>query len=112
MGSLVVQLAAIAGCHVIAITSSEQKIQWMKEIGASHAISYVTHNTPDLMRDAIQQAAPDGIDIYWDNVGGWITDAVIKQMRVRGRIIICGQISQYNSGGLDCPPLAPRSALR
>jgi len=59
------------------------------------------------MKTALSEACPKGIDVYFDNVGGFISDAVYPLINLRSRIIICGQISQYN-GKLDAPELGPR----
>ena len=108
MGCIVVQLGKIFGLHVVAIAGSEEKLTWLKEeLGADIGIDYRHYDTQETMRQALQQACPNGIDIYWDNVGGTITDAVLELINVRARVVICGQITQYN-GGLDQPELGPR----
>ena len=75
--------------------------------GFDSAISYREHTTAAAMMDAFAREAPDGIDIYFDNTGGYVTDAVIQSMNLNARIIVCGQISQYQ-GGLDRPETGPR----
>ena len=108
VGSIVVQLAKHAGCRVIGIAGSPEKAAYLcDELGADGAIVYKDHPTAVDMADALAAACPNGIDIYYDNVGGIITDAAVTRMNQGGRVIICGQISQYN-GGLDQPVLGPR----
>ncbi|MBK2123645.1 NADP-dependent oxidoreductase [Fangia hongkongensis] len=108
VGSIVAQLGCLAGCNVIGIVGGEEKCQYLKErLGVNAVIDYKKHDNLKAMNQAIQDIATDGIDVYFDNVGGYITDAVINNINVRARIVICGQISQY-SGGLDHPELGPR----
>jgi NADPH-dependent curcumin reductase CurA len=107
VGSIVVQLAKIYGCFVVAITSSDEKMRWLKELGADQTISYKENGSVEQMNRALKEAAPNGIDIYWDNVGGFVTDSIWDLMNIQGRVIICGQITQYN-GGLDSPTECPR----
>lgn len=92
-GSTVVQLAKAAGCRVIALAGGPDKCDAARQLGADIAIDY--RSTPDLA-DAIARAAPSGVDIYFDNVGGETLDAVLPQMAVHGRIALCGMIAQYN----------------
>lgn len=108
VGSIVGQIAKIKGCQVIGIAGSDEKCQQLiDELGFDAAINYRTYSDQAAMRQALMQHCPKGIDIYFDNVGGMITDAVIDCINKRARIIICGQISQY-SGNLDQPELGPR----
>lgn len=108
VGSIVVQLAKLRGCKVVGIAGSQAKIDFLTdELGVDHAINYKSQSSPQAISEALRQASPNGYDIYFDNVGGQITDAAILQMNVNGRIVICGQISQYN-GGLDQPEMGPR----
>jgi NADPH-dependent curcumin reductase CurA len=108
VGSLVVQLAKIRGARVVAIAGTEEKLHWLQdELGADAGVNYKQHGDQAAMEAALKEAAPDGIDVYFDNVGGFITDAVLTQINLRARVVICGQISQYQ-GSLDAPTLAPR----
>ena len=94
VGSLAVQIAKQYDCHVIATAGSDEKCQWLsEECGADVAINY---RTADLDA-AIAQASPEGIDIYFDNVGGSHLDAAIPRMNRHGRIAVCGMISSYNN---------------
>lgn len=94
VGSLVGQIAKIKGCRVVGITSSDQKCQWLQEeLGFDAAINY---KTADLI-PALAESCPDGIDIYFENVGGKILDAVLTQVNLNARIPVCGLISTYNA---------------
>ncbi|XP_049804088.1 prostaglandin reductase 1-like [Schistocerca nitens] len=94
VGSIVGQIARIKGCKVIGIAGSDLKVKWLKEeLGFDHAFNYKTVN----VEKALKEAAPDGVDVYFDNVGGVQSRAVIANMRQRGRISVCGCISTYNS---------------
>lgn len=93
VGSLVGQIAKIKGCKVIGIAGSDDKCAWLKEeVGFDHAINYKTQS----IDDELKKCAPDGIDCYFDNVGGEISSAVINQMRDYGRIAVIGSISSNN----------------
>ncbi|XP_055523452.1 prostaglandin reductase 1-like [Wyeomyia smithii] len=94
VGSLVGQIAKIKGCRVVGIAGSDQKCQWLKGLGFDEVINYKT--TPNIYV-ALKKAAPKGIDIYFDNVGGQTSEAVIKLMNLYGRVAVCGTISNYNS---------------
>ncbi|KAF9554607.1 NAD(P)-binding protein [Agrocybe pediades] len=91
VGSLVIQLAKRDGLKVIGSAGSEEKVQFMKEIGADVAFNYKTTSTKEVL------AREGPIDIYWDNVGGETLDAALEAMAVNGRIIVCGMISGYNN---------------
>jgi len=92
-GSTVVQIAKARGATVIGIAGGPDKVQVVRELGADFAIDYRAE--PDLAA-AIHAAAPDGIDVYFDNVGGEMLDAVLPLMRLHGRIALCGMVAQYN----------------
>ncbi|WP_405382263.1 NADP-dependent oxidoreductase [Maribacter sp. LLG6340-A2] len=94
VGSVVGQIGKILGLNVIGIAGTDEKIEMLKsEFGFDHGINYKT--TED-MKAAIEEAAPNGVDIYFDNVGGPISDAVLFNINQFARIIICGAISVYN----------------
>ncbi|MDN3657398.1 NADP-dependent oxidoreductase [Ferruginibacter paludis] len=102
VGVVVGQLAKIAGCRVVGIAGSDEKIKLLKdEFGFDEAINYKT--TTD-MEKAIAAACPGGVDIYFDNVGGTISDAVIANINFHARIPLCGQISTYNSTEVPTGP--------
>jgi len=95
VGSIVVQIAKIKGCKVVAIAGSDEKVEHLKRLGVDQVINYkkVPRNTQSFQK-VLSDTCPSGIDIYFDNVGGYITDAVFPIINLRARIIICGQISQ------------------
>ncbi len=94
VGSIVCQIAKIMGCRVVASAGSPAKVGWLKQTAkVDAAIDY--RATPDLPK-ALAAACPDGIDIYFDNVGGTHLQAALDQMRQNGRIVMCGSISRYN----------------
>lgn len=94
VGSIVGQIAKIKGCRVVGITGSNEKCRWLvEELGFDAAINYKTVD----LESAIAQACPDGIDVYFDNVGGSILDAVLTKINLYARIPLCGLISTYNA---------------
>jgi NADPH-dependent curcumin reductase CurA len=93
VGSIVGQIAKIKGCHVIGIAGGADKCRWLtSELGFDAAVDY---KSGTLFKD-LKAAAPKGIDVYFDNVGGDILEACIAQMNLFGRIACCGAISQYD----------------
>jgi hypothetical protein len=92
VGSAAGQMAAIAGCRVIGSAGSAEKLAWLGELGFDDAFDY-REQTP---RDALRELAPDGVDIYFDNVGGDHLEAAIGALRPHGRVVACGSISRYN----------------
>jgi NADPH-dependent curcumin reductase CurA len=95
VGSLVGQIAKIKGCRAVGIAGGDDKVAWLtRELGLDAAFNYKT--TQDYFAK-LKELCPNGIDCYFDNVGGAITDAVLPLLNVRARISICGQISQYNA---------------
>ncbi|KAF8215356.1 hypothetical protein K438DRAFT_1801110 [Mycena galopus ATCC 62051] len=94
VGSMVIQIAKQDGLKVIASAGSEEKVKFMKEIGADVAFNYKTTD----VREVLAKEGP--IDIFWDNVGGDTLDAAMEHAALHSRIIECGQISGYNSGPL------------
>jgi NADPH:quinone reductase len=107
VGTIVGQIAKIHGCRVIGIAGSDKKtIYLVNELGFDAAINYRT--VPNL-RKALKEACPAGVDIYFDNVGGDISDAVISLINNNARIPLCGQISLYNDEQVSMGPrLQPR----
>jgi NADPH:quinone reductase len=95
VGSLVGQIGKIKGCRAVGVAGADSKIAWLTgELGFDGAFNYKT--THDYVAK-LKELCPAGIDCYFDNVGGPVTDAVLPLLNVRARISICGQISQYNS---------------
>jgi len=100
VGQLVGQLAKLSGCTVIGSAGGATKCQTLKDkFGYDHAIDYKTVSTADELTAKLKECAPDGIDMYFENVGGIHFDAAFRSMKAGGRIAVCGCISQYNSGG-------------
>lgn len=94
VGTVAGQISKIKGCHVIGIAGSEEKVTLLKEeLHFDQALNY--HN--EEWEKSLATAAPQGVDVYFDNVGGDISDAVMRNLNQKARIIICGQISTYNS---------------
>ena len=93
VGSIAGQLAKLRGCHVVGSAGSAEKVAWLGELGFDAAFNY--RDGPVLPQ--LQAAAPRGIDVYFDNVGGEHLEAAISALRPQGRAAICGMISQYNA---------------
>lgn len=107
VGSLVAQFGKRAGCRVAGIAGGTAKCEFLRDrLRLDAAIDYRAHSTPAMLAAEIHRLT-GGVDVYFDNVGGWITDAVIPLIKRRARIVICGAISQYD-GGLDRPESGPR----
>lgn len=103
VGTMAGQIGKLLGCRVVGIAGSEEKIALLKaKFGYDEAINYKT--TTD-MKAAIAKACPNGVDIYFDNVGGEISDAVLANINKNARIPLCGAISNYNATE---EPLGPR----
>ncbi len=103
VGSLVGQIARIKRCRAIGIAGTDQKVRFLvEELGFDAAFNY--RETPDY--DAkLKELCPNGVDVYFDNVGGPITDAVMRRIGSHARVAVCGQISQYNAVE---PEMGPR----
>ncbi len=104
VGSLVCQLAQLRGGTAIGSAGTPEKVAWLRELGAT-AFDY--HDGP--VAQSLRQAAPDGIDVYFDNVGGEHLEAAIGSLKVHGRAAICGMIAAYNATE---PPAAPRNLMQ
>ena len=100
VGSVVGQLAKLAGCRVVGTAGSDRKVEWIESIGFDVGINYKDEDVSSALKDA----CPDGIDIYFDNVGGPITDAVWPLLNERARVPVCGQIALYNETGVPTGP--------
>ncbi len=102
VGSAAGQMARIAGCRVLGSAGSPEKVAWLEELGFDAAFDY----RDVAPRDALRQLAPDGIHVYFDNVGGEHLEAAIGALVNHGRIVACGSISRYNAVE---PQPAPRN---
>ncbi|WP_200209757.1 NADP-dependent oxidoreductase [Micromonospora coerulea] len=103
VGSMVGQIAKLRGAsRVIGSAGSAAKVERLKALGFDAAFDY--HDGP--VRDSLKAAAPDGIDVYFDNVGSEHLEAAISALNLHGRVAICGMIAQYNASE---PPAAPRN---
>ena len=99
VGSMVVQIAKAKGHTVVASAGGAKKVAFLKEIGADHAIDYKAEKD---LTAALARAAPDGIDVYFDNVGGPHLEAALNAARPFARFALCGAISMYNA--TELPP--------
>ena len=102
VGSVVGQIGKILGCRVVGIAGTDEKTELLKtEFGFDDAINY---HTTENMSQAIAKACPDGVDVYFDNVGGTITDGVLANINKFSRIVVCGSISVYNATSVPTGP--------
>jgi len=96
VGAVVGQIAKIKGCRVVGIAGGAEKCRYIvHELGFDAAIDYKSEEVSPSLR----KHCPEGIDVYFDNVGGAILDAALAQLRMHARVVICGAISQYNNTG-------------
>lgn len=103
VGSTVGQLAKIKGCRVVGVTGSQTKARYLKEqMGFDEALVWGSEPSGP---DRLAAHCPDGIDVYFDNLGGAVTDAVVTLLNLKARVAVCGQSSQYN---LDRAEQGPR----
>ena len=101
VGSAVGQIAKIKGCHVVGICGTEAKCRHIvDDLGFDAAVNYRT----DSLDDDLAAACPDGIDVIFENVGGEILEAMLRQINLHARIALCGAIAQYHTAE---PPLVP-----
>jgi NADPH-dependent curcumin reductase CurA len=99
VGQVVGQIAKIKGCRVVGIAGGKEKCDYLRSIGFDAAIDYKHED----VKAALKQHCPKGVDVYFDNVGGEILDAVLTQLAMHARIVICGAISQYNETKMKGP---------
>ncbi|XP_021341191.1 prostaglandin reductase 1-like [Mizuhopecten yessoensis] len=92
VGSLVGQIAKIKGCKVVGCAGTDDKCKWLKELGFDEVFNYKKVD----LSEALEAAAPDGFDCFFDNIGADFTATALKHMKQFGRVSICGQISSYN----------------
>jgi NADPH:quinone reductase len=107
VGQIVGQLARIAGCRAVGISGGPEKTRDLTELyGYDAAVDYKN----DDVRAALKEACPRGVDVYFDNVGGEVSAAVHARLALHARIVICGQVSQYNAEG-PAPTFDPRALI-
>jgi NADPH-dependent curcumin reductase len=99
VGQVVGQIAKIKGCRVVGIAGGPDKCDYLRSLGFDAAIDYKHED----VKAALRQHCPKGVDVYFDNVGGDILDAVLTQLAMHARIVICGAISQYNEAKMKGP---------
>ncbi|WP_172197121.1 NADP-dependent oxidoreductase [Niveibacterium sp. COAC-50] len=94
VGAIAVQIAKLHGCRVVASVGSDEKANWVRELGADAVINYRTAGD---LTAALKAAAPEGIDVYFENVGGAHLEAALNALKPNGRVAVCGMIEQYNA---------------
>ncbi|WP_411968706.1 NADP-dependent oxidoreductase [Haloferax sp. YSSS75] len=116
VGSVVGQIAKLNGCRVVGFAGSDEKTTWLTdELGFDAAINY---KTTDDYRAELDDVVPEGVDVYFDNVGGPITDAVFTKLNLDARVAVCGQIAHYNDEDVPMGPrklpllIAPRARVQ
>ena len=108
VGSVAAQIAKIKGCYVIGSAGTDEKCHWLKdELGLDAVINYKNRD----LRTALKAAAPKGIDVYFENVGGEHLNAALPRMNPLGRIAVCGMISAYNNFGAVSEPVTTLSNM-
>jgi hypothetical protein len=85
-------MAKIAGCRVVGSAGSDAKLEWIRELGFDAAFNYREQS----VREGLAAGAPEGIDVYFDNVGGDHLEAAIGALHTHGRVVACGSVSRYN----------------
>ncbi len=106
VGSIVGQIAKVQGCRAVGLTGSDEKCVWLTdELGYDAAINYKTTD----LRLALKETCPEGVDVFFDSVGGEILNTVLTRLNYHGRVVVCGAISQINEAEL---PSGPRNYLQ
>ncbi len=102
VGSIVCQIARIKGCRVVGSAGSDQKTEWLTRVARVDAA--INYKTAPRLSAALREAAPGGVDVYFDNVGGEHLEAALSVMNSHGRVVLCGMIAQYNTEEASCAP--------
>jgi NADPH-dependent curcumin reductase CurA len=106
VGNIVGQIARISGCRAVGIAGGQEKCRWLvEELGFDAAIDYKGGE----VRQELREHAPNGVDVFFDNVGGEILDQVLRRLARGARVVICGAISQYNA---EQPPPGPANYMQ
>lgn len=100
VGNIAGQIARLRGCRTVAITGGEEKARLCRDIGFDAVID---HRAPGTLDAKIAQAAPSGVDVYFDNVGGEILDTMLNHLAMHARVVICGMIANYNNADQPYP---------
>ncbi|MBI1330374.1 MAG: zinc-binding dehydrogenase [Alphaproteobacteria bacterium] len=100
VGAIVCQIAKNKGCYVVGSAGSDDKCEWLKKVARCDEV--INYKTCGDLTAAVRKAFPQGIDVYFENVGGDHLDAALANMRANGRIPVCGMIAQYNA--TELPP--------
>eukprot|EP00811_Abedinium_folium_P001613 NODE_11478_length_1284_cov_5.133967.p1 GENE.NODE_11478_length_1284_cov_5.133967~~NODE_11478_length_1284_cov_5.133967.p1 ORF type:complete len:347 (-),score=100.10 NODE_11478_length_1284_cov_5.133967:244-1215(-) len=99
-GNVVCQIAKLLGCRVVGIAGGAEKCRVLtEELGCDAAIDYKSTKDESALAKAIGSACPKGVDVYFDNIGGWQLNAALRRMRLFGRVVMCGAISGYDKIG-------------
>ncbi len=106
VGAVVCQIAKNKGCYVAGSAGSDEKCAWLKKDARCDAT--INYKKTDNLTKAVHEALPEGIDVYFENVGGAHLDAALANMRMHGRVAVCGMIEQYNATE---PPPGPRNIV-
>jgi hypothetical protein len=94
VGSVAAQIAKIHGCRAVGLTSTDEKCRWLvEELGLDAAINY---RQPGGLEAGLARHCPDGVDVYFDNVGGRTLDTVLAHLRIGARVVMCGALAAYN----------------
>jgi NADPH-dependent curcumin reductase CurA len=110
VGSVVCQIAKLKGCRVVGSAGSAAKVQWLQDVaGIDAAFNY---KAVDSLTTELGNHCPHGVDVYFENVGGAHLEAALEHMNIRGRIALCGMISQYNESKPSSGPSNLRLAVR
>ncbi len=107
VGATVGQLARLAGCRVVGIAGGPEKCAWVTDVAGFDAC--IDHTAEPLAR-GLQRECPRGVDIYFDNVGGSVLQAVVEQLALHARIVLCGLVGQYAMAAGAAPPAGPNPA--
>lgn len=107
IGTLVGQLAKRAGAHVVGTTGSPEKAKYLTDLGFGRVIDYTQGDDVDKVREALREAAPDGIDKYFDSMGGTLTDVVFSMLNVNSQVAVCWQWATQVGNDYAGPRLLP-----
>jgi NADPH-dependent curcumin reductase CurA len=107
VGSVAAQIAKIRGCRVVGLASTEEKCRWLvDELGLDAAVEY---RSPGSLEAGLDRHCPDGIDVYFDNVGGRVLDAALQRLALHARVVMCGALASYDAVE---PPPGPRHLFK